>query len=131
MKIVCLALTICFSLIICNIGTLYAQQSPNLSKVISDKFTREIGTGQVMPPVLHSWVEVIYESPNTIILQGDLITSDRSVDQRLGANGLFNSDLWSAMDLLKNQYGFKVQYIMNTGLGTVGSPTNVYILMTK
>jgi hypothetical protein len=31
------------------------------------------------------------------------------------------------MDLLKNQYGFKLQHVMNTGLGSVGSPTNVYI----
>jgi hypothetical protein len=44
---------------------------------------------------------------------------------------MFNSDLWSAMDLLKNQYAFKLQHVMNTGLGSVGSPTNVYILMTK
>ena len=35
------------------------------------------------------------------------------------------------MDLLKNQYGFKVQHVTNTELGTVGSPTNVFILMTK
>lgn len=106
-------------------------QSVDIAKVIKDKFTREIGIGQVMPPVLHSWVEVIYESPNTIILQGDLITNERSVDQRLGTSGLLNTDLWAAMDLIKNQYAFKVQHIMNTGLGTVGNPTTVYILMTK
>jgi hypothetical protein len=29
-------------------------QQGNMSTVIKDKLTREIGTGQVMPPVLHS-----------------------------------------------------------------------------
>jgi hypothetical protein len=64
-------------------------------------------------------VEVKYESPNTAII-GDLIFA-RS----------FNTDLWSAMDLLKNQYGFKIQQVMTSGVGSVGNPTSVYILMTK
>ena len=56
-------------------------QQGNMSSIIEDKFTREIGTGQVMPPVSHSWVKVMYESPNTVVLQGDLITNEQSVDQ--------------------------------------------------
>lgn len=106
-------------------------QHGNMSTVIEDKFTREIGTGQVMPPVSHSWVEVMYESPNTIILGGDLIASDRDVDQRLQPSDHWNTDLWGAMDLLKNQYGFKLQQVMTNGVGSVGNPTTVYILMTK
>lgn len=43
-------------------------QQGNMSLVIYDKFTRELGTVQVMPPVSHRWVDVIYESPNTIVL---------------------------------------------------------------
>jgi hypothetical protein len=43
----------------------------------------------------------------------------------------FNTDLLAAMDLLKNQYGFKVQQVMTSGVGSVGNPTTVYILMTK
>jgi hypothetical protein len=39
--------------------------------------------------------------------------------------------LWEAMDLLKNQYGFKVQSVMTSGVGSQGNPTVVYILMTK
>ena len=35
------------------------------------------------------------------------------------------------MDLLKNQYGFKIQQVMTNGIGSVGNPTSVYILMTK
>jgi hypothetical protein len=37
----------------------------------------------------------------------------------------------SRLDLLKNQYGFKVQQVMTSGQGSVGNPTTVYILMTK
>ena len=32
---------------------------------------------------------------------------------------------------LKEKYGFKVQQVMTSGVGSVGNPTNVYILMTK
>jgi len=106
-------------------------QQGNMSTVIKDKFTREIGTGQVMPLVSHSWVEVMYESPNTVILRGDLITNEQYVDQRLQPNGQSNTDLWAAMDLLKNQYGFKILQVMTSGVGSVGNPTTVYILMTK
>jgi hypothetical protein len=92
---------------------LYIEQSVNaqqasMSTVIEDKFTRQLGTGQVMPPVSHSWVDVMYESPNTVILGGDMIASENSFDQRLQPSR-WNTDLWSAMDLLKNQYGFKLQ----------------------
>jgi hypothetical protein len=39
----------------------------------------------------------MYESPNTVILQGDLITNEHSVDQRLGPTGQSNTDLWACM----------------------------------
>jgi hypothetical protein len=35
------------------------------------------------------------------------------------------------MDLLKNQYGFKLQNVMTSGVGSLGNPTVAYILMTK
>jgi hypothetical protein len=73
----------------------------------------------------------VYESLSTVILQGDLITNEQSVDQRLGATGQSNTDLWAAMDLLKNQHRFKIQQVMTSGVGRVGNPTTVYILMTK
>jgi hypothetical protein len=67
-------------------------------------------------------VHVNYESPSTVLMSGGLIESQFS---------RFNSDLWEAMDLVKNQYGFKLQNVMTSGLGSVGNPTVVYILMTK
>jgi len=67
-------------------------------------------------------VHVNYESPSTVLISGDLIDSQLR---------MFNSDLWEAMDLLKNQYGFKLQNVMTSGVGSIGNPTTVYILMTK
>lgn len=67
-------------------------------------------------------VYVNYESSSSILISGELINQQFS---------RFNSDLWEAMDLLKNQYGFKLQNVMTSGVGSVGNPTVVYILMTK
>jgi hypothetical protein len=77
-------------------------QQASMAAVIGDKFTRELGSGQVMPPVSHSWVRVMYESPNTVMLGGELIASERDADSRLQPRTYWNSDLWAAMDLLKN-----------------------------
>ncbi|HEY7227549.1 MAG TPA: hypothetical protein VH481_05435 [Nitrososphaeraceae archaeon] len=67
-----------------------------------------------------SLVHVLYESPKKIILGGYLIEA-----------GDFNSDLWEARDLIKNQYGFKMYQVITTGNGTEASPTKVYVVMTK
>lgn len=66
-------------------------------------------------------VFVEYESPTTILIRGDLI----------GTGHKFNSDVWNALDFLKNQHGFKLQQVMTSGVGSEGNPTVVYILMTK
>jgi hypothetical protein len=65
-------------------------------------------------------VHVLYESPKKIILGGYLIEA-----------GDFNSDLWQARDLLKNQYGFKMDQVITSGTGTEANPTKVYVVMTK
>jgi len=65
-------------------------------------------------------VHVLYESPKKIILGGYLIEA-----------GNFNSDLWQARDLLKNQYGFKMDQVITSGIGTEANPTKVYVVMTK
>jgi len=67
-----------------------------------------------------SLVHVLYESPKKIILGGYLIEA-----------GDFNSDLWQARDLLKNQYGFKMDQVITSGIGTEANPTKVYVVMTK
>jgi hypothetical protein len=123
MKITGVALAICFSLLTCTVGTLYAQQPVNLTKVIEDKYAREIIGPYTGPTgIFNSAVKVIYESPKTVILQGDLITP---------IERLLNHELWQAMDLLRDQYGFNIHHIMTSGVGSEGNPTVVYILMTK
>ena len=69
-----------------------------------------------------SAVKVIYESPKTVILQGDLITP---------IERLLNPELWQAMDQLRDQYGFNIQHLITSGVGSEGNPTVVYILLTK
>lgn len=100
----------------------------NLSKMIEDKFTVFLPpSGGYAQGFNKSGVEVAYESPTTIMLSGELLLTISPES----TSGVFNSAIWAAMDLLKNQYGFKVQQVMTSGQGSVGNPTKVYILMTK
>jgi hypothetical protein len=85
-------------------------QQPDFKAIILDKFSQD-------------YVAVDYQSPTTVIISGDLVAP--------GLVGGFNTGLWGAMDLLKNQYTFKIQQIMTSGVGSEGNPTVVYILMTK
>lgn len=67
-------------------------------------------------------VAVEYESPTTVMISGDLITENDLI---------FNSFLFQGMDLLKNQYGFKIQDVFTSGEGSKANPTRVYIMLTK
>lgn len=106
-----------------------ATANMNFTKLIEDKYPArnhpdaqlaQIGI-EGAPVVFHD-VSVKYESPTTLLISGDLITRSELA---------FNSYIWDAMDMLKNQYGFKVQNVMTSGVGSEGNPTTVYILMTK
>ena len=100
-------------LFLTELESVNAQQTTNLTDIIKTKFPQTI-------PQSPEPVQVPYESPTTILIGGDLIYG-------FG----YNSALWEAMDLLKNQYGFKVQSVMTSGVGSQGNPTVVYILITK
>lgn len=75
--------------------------------MIKDKYTTTDADGAL-------YVRVVYESSNTTLLQGELIATQFNTPDLV-----FNTDLWSAMDLLKNQYGYKLQQIMTTGIGSL------------
>jgi hypothetical protein len=60
--------------------------------VARSNFGKQIGTGT--SPLIELFVHVIYESPNTIVLQGDLITESSTTS----TTGLINTDLWAAME---------------------------------
>ena len=104
------------------------QSKGSLGKMIEDKFTMVIPpSGGYMQSANKSVVEVVYESPTTIMLSGELIATFAPDS----TSGVFNSGIWAAMDLLKSQYGFKIQQVMTSGQGSVGNPTTIFILMTK
>lgn len=125
-----ISLAISVTLILATSQTINAQiakfGNSTLSKIIEEKFSLGHLLGNdVTPPYKGpspSTVHVNYESPTTILISGDLINADLS---------LFNSNLWEAMDLLKSQYGFRLQNVMTPGVGSVGNPQTIYILMTR
>jgi hypothetical protein len=97
-------------------------QSPSPSEIISKKYPTS--------------VIVDYQSPNTVILDGYLIIkagllSNATAAELASYGNMFNRDLWAAMDLLKTGHGFQVQQIITSGVGSVGNPTTVYIVMAK
>lgn len=116
-----------------TMASVNAQQPENLTKIIEDKIITDfLKIHPENEPCIRSFcsislpiINVEYEGLTTIILRGDLIVTNGAL------LGQFNSILWSSMDLLKNQYGFKLQQVMTSGVGSVGNPTTVYILMTK
>jgi len=95
--------------------------NPPISQIIKEKYgqTEFLDNQTKLKYTVPASVQVNYESPSTVLISGELINSE---------HGTFNSKLWQAMDLLKNQYGFKLQNVMTNA---VGNPKNVYILMTK
>jgi hypothetical protein len=93
---------------------------PTISMIINEKYGKKNYYDNSTKTIyeLPATVRVNYESPSTILLSGKFINSVRGTET-------FNWQLFEAMDLLKNQYGFKLNQV--SGIGT---PT-VYILMTK
>jgi hypothetical protein len=114
----------CYSFSILSVVN--AQQSGNLTKMIEDKYAKIYKSPVFVGPygnnIPYQLVSVRYESSTTILISGNLIAP--YVDT-------FNSGIWEAMDLLKGQYGFKLQQVMTNGVGSKANPTEVYILMTK
>ena len=66
-------------------------------------------------------MELVYNSPTTIVFRGDLLTQFTSVP---------NTKIWEAVDLLKGE-GYQLNQIVNTGAGSVGNPHTLYIIMSK
>lgn len=126
-----ISISICIVFVTLLINSSYAQfLNSTIAKIIDEKYTKISKYDPVTntlfedPKVLFRPVYVDYESPSTIMISGGLINS-------IHGNNTFNYQLWQAMDLIKNQYGFKLQNVMTSGQGSVGNPTVVYILMTK
>ena len=111
--IISLAILGCYFL--SQLSDVNAQQS--FAQITKEKFPDKVDPST---SCFAATVEVKYESPTIVLLEGDLIFG-----------GSFNTDLWAAMNLLKSVHGFKIQQVMTSGVGSVQNPTAVYILMTK
>lgn len=84
----------------------------NISKLFEEKYTRiykDAEVGDVIGPTTLQDVKVRYESPLSILMSADLITPIENA---------FNFRIWEAMDILKSQYGYKVQQVMTSGEGS-------------
>jgi len=98
-----------------------------ITNTIDDKYGRKnyhdnaTNTNVEIPATVH----VDYESPSTVLISGHFFNSVR------GGTNTFNTDLWQAMDLIKSQYGYKLQNVITGGAISVNNPITVFILMTK
>ena len=134
MKTTFLILIMATTLIIGINQTVKAQSTVNFTKLIEDKYRKGCtdSSDPRVPPIKRETVyaKVLYESPTTMLISGYLIIDDftNCMSPTFTA---FNSPVWNAMDILRNQYVFKLQQVMKSGQGSVGNPTTVYILMTK
>ena len=69
--------------------------------------------------------DVVYQSPSTVVLEGDKITIGES------SGGLINNVfLWQGVDLVK-QYGYEIDSVAISGLGTRDNPTSYHVIMSK
>lgn len=124
--------SIIITVIVLTINQTVNAQSANstIGQIIDEKYGHKsiLSKDKQFTVEVPATVYVNYESPSTVLISGDLMNSQLLEPSEPTK---FNSDLWKAMDLLKNQYGFKLQNVMTSGVGSVGNPTTVYILMTK
>src|SRR3982751_5203739 len=94
-------------------------QGVDHAKLFSEKFSGNDSSSfsNNFSPTTQS-VELVYDSPTTIVFRGDLITQFTSVP---------NTKIWVAVDLLKGE-GYQLNQIVNTGAGSVGNPHTLDLL---
>ena len=105
-----------------NIVSPIQGQGVDHAKLFSGKFSGNDSSSfsNNFSPTTQS-VELVYDSPTTIVFRGDLITQFSST---------VNTKTWEAVDLLKGE-GYQLNQIINTGSGTAGNPHTLYIIMSK
>src|SRR6476469_6961370 len=107
---------ICFCLF--NIvSPIHGQGVVDHAKLFSEKFSGNDSSSfnNNFSPTTQS-VELVYDSPTTIVFRGDLITQFTSVP---------HTKIWEAVDLLKGE-GYQLNQIVNTGTGSVKSTYTIY-----
>ncbi len=78
--------------------------------------------------IQYSCIEVEYESPTTVVLNGHYILSNSSLP--LGESKPPNTILWQGVDALKSQ-GFAIESVTMGGEGREGNPNVYHIVMSK
>ncbi len=111
-----------FSFYLFNIVSPIHGQSVDHAKLFSEKFGGNVSSSfsNNFSPTTQS-VELVYDSPTTIVFRGDLLIQFTSLP---------NTKIWQAVDLLKDE-GHQINQIVNTGSGTPGNPHTLYIIMSK
>jgi hypothetical protein len=83
-------------------------QNVNFTKLIEER----IGE----PILADLYAQVIYQSPKTVILEGDSLALPQQ-----GMGLVSNQYLWKAVDLLK-EHGYQVDSVLTSGLSTANNP---------
>jgi hypothetical protein len=86
----------------------------NFTKLIREKFNGSSDT---------EYVSVMYESPNTIVLEGRKI-AHAEPEFRI------NEKIWQGVDMVKEK-GFVIDSVMMSGSGTIDDPTYYTIVMSR
>ena len=102
-----------------NIVSPIQGQAVNHTKLFSEKFSGNVSSSfsNNFSPTTQ-FLELVYDSPTTIVFRGDLITQFSST---------VNTKIWEAVDLLKGE-GYQLNQIVNTGSGTAGNPHTLDLL---
>jgi hypothetical protein len=96
--------------------TTTATQMVNFTQLFEQKFAGVSYLG--VPPV---WV--VYQSPNTVILQGHANILNIKIAL------VNNKQLWQAVDIVK-EHGFTVDSVFTSGLSTINNPLVYHIILS-
>lgn len=99
-----------------------AQMAPEKK---ASQIASELQTDACIP---YSCIEVEYESPNIVVLNGHYIQFNSSLP--LGESKPPNTILWQGVEALKSQ-GFVIESVMMGGEGSEGNPNVYHIVMSK
>jgi hypothetical protein len=95
-------------------STTTSTQIVNFTQLFEQKFVSHVGT----PPV-----QVIYQSPATVILVGHA----KILNTKIAL--VNNQQLWQAVDIVKEQ-GFTVDSVVTSGLSTINNPLVYHIILS-
>ena len=91
----------------------------------ASQIASELQTDVCLP---YSCIEVEYQSPTTVVLNGHYIQFNSSLP--LGESKSPNTILWQGVEALKSQ-GFAIESVTMGGEGSEGNPNVYHIIMSK